>query len=158
MNQVLSIPMAADVMRRDVVVFTPGQDVADAVRTILRHQISSGPVVDCGKVVGMFGETDCLKALAACAYESEPTGTVSQHMRRDFEVVRPDTDLFTLARKFETVAVRRLVVVDQDGRLLGLLLRGDVIGALQRLVAERSSRRAEPKNLYQRVASHLAES
>jgi CBS domain-containing protein len=156
MNTAQPILTAAQVMHRDVVAFVPGQEVADAVKTLLRHRVSCGPVVDQGKLVGMFGESDALKALAACAYESEPTGTVSQHMRRTFDAVRPDTDLFTLAKKFETIVVRRVSVVDQDGRLLGLVLREDVIEALARLAEERAARRTEPKTAYERVAEHLA--
>ncbi len=150
------MPTAAQVMQRDVVTFSPEQQVAEALQKLLDRRISGGPVVADGQVVGMFSERDGLAVLAASAYESEPIGTVGQHMRRQFTAVTPETDLFALADLFQRQPIRRLPVVDRDGNLLGLVLRGDLIRALQHLVDRRAPWHFEPRTAYERVAEHLA--
>lgn len=156
MSTALPMPTAAHVMQRDVVSFHPDQQVAEALQMLLARRISGGPVVAGGRVVGMFSERDGLSVLAASAYEAEPTGTLGQHMRTSFRTIGPDTDLFRLADIFKDNPVRRLPVVDNDGQLLGIVLRGDVIQALQRFVDQRTPVLREARTPYERVAEHLA--
>jgi CBS domain-containing protein len=142
-------------MQRDVVTLAPDLDMVDALQTLLDKRISGAPVVADGKVVGMFSERDCLTAVAAAAYEAEPSGPVGKHMRRDFTSVAPDTDLFRLADLFQGYPIRRLPVVDGSGRLLGLVLRGNVLRALHALYCAKVTPRVEPKTPYERVAQQL---
>lgn len=155
-REALSLPTAAHIMQRDVVAFTPDQDVARALDVLLASRISGGPVLVGRRVVGMFSERDGLSALAASAYESEPSGTVGHHMRTACHGVTAETDLFALAEVFRQVPVRRLPVLDAEGNLLGLVLRGDLIAALQAAIDARSTVRKPARTLYERVAEHLA--
>jgi len=52
-----------NVMTRDVVTVSPGTPLRDAVDVFLKHTISALPVVDETGVVGIFTETDALRAL-----------------------------------------------------------------------------------------------
>ncbi|MGE3175533.1 MAG: CBS domain-containing protein [Planctomycetota bacterium] len=157
MNADQALPTAAEVMQRDVTSFRPDQDVAEALQTLLQRRISGGPVVADRRLVGMFSERDGLQFLAASTYESEPSGTVSQHMRTEFRTVAADADLFALAELFQNNPVRRLPVVDGEGRLLGLVLRSDVIRALHALVDRRTPRRTAARTPYERIAEILAD-
>lgn len=139
-------------MQSNVVTLTPGQGVLDAVQTLLDKRISGAPVVEDGKVCGMFSERDCLTVVAAAAYDAEPSGTVAQHMRREFHCVSADTDIFQVAELFHDYPIRRLPVVDSDGTLLGLVSRGDTLRALQKLYCVRAQR---PKNNYELIQEHL---
>jgi len=141
------------VMQRNVVTLAPDQGVLDAVQTLLQKRISGAPVVENGKVKGMFSERDCLTVVAAAAYEAEPSGSVSRYMRRSFHCVRPDTDLFRVAELFHDYPIRRLPVVDADGNLVGLVSRGDTLRALQKLYCARATDR--PKNNYEIIQEHL---
>ncbi len=102
----------------------------------------------------MFSERDALTAMAAARYESMPTGTIEMHMRRDFLSVAPATDVFALAAIFAARAVRRLPVVDEAGKLLGVVMRGDLLRALFEHVAL-PERRPTPKTPLQRAAERL---
>jgi CBS domain-containing protein len=144
---------AEQVMQRNVVTLTPDQGVLDAVQTLLNKRVSGAPVVEGGKVAGMFSERDCLTVLAAAAYDAEPSGTVAQYMRREFCCIPPEADLFQVAKLFHDYPIRRLPVVDCDGRLIGLVSRGDTLRALQRQFFARTSDR--PKNNYERIQEHL---
>jgi CBS domain-containing protein len=150
-----SLPTAGQVMQREVFTLDPGQDVLDAVRSLLARRISGAPVVENGVVVGMFSERDSLKILGAAAYDAEPSGTVAQHMRRTVVCAREHTDVFGLAQLFETHPIRRIPVVDEGFRLLGLVTRSDVLMKLLTVYLD-SELRVEPKTPYDRVAEFLA--
>lgn len=147
---------ASDVMRRDAIALAPDTPVDDAVKTLLRKRISGAPVVTGGRILGMFSERDALTAMAAARYESEPSGTVEMHMRRDFASVAPATDVFTLAATFAERPVRRLPVVDADGTFLGVVMRGDLLRALVERSGGPEARRT-PKTALERATDRLRE-
>ncbi len=137
-------------MQRNVFVLPPETQVLDAVERLLQRGYSGAPVVEKGKLVGVFSERDALTAIAAAHYEGEPPGTVAQHMRRDFDVVGPKTDLYEVASSFRDNPIRRLPVVDCDRRLLGIVSRGDVLKALRTLFATRA------RNSYEKLQDHMS--
>ncbi len=137
-------------MQRSVFVLRPETQVLDAVRELLQRGYSGAPVVERGRLVGVFSERDGLTAIAAAHYEDEPPGTVGQHMRRDFDVVCAATDLYEVASCFRDNPIRRLPVVDGERRLLGIVSRGDVLKALQQLFVRRQ------QNAYERLQAHMA--
>ncbi|MFY9342967.1 MAG: CBS domain-containing protein [Planctomycetota bacterium] len=141
---------AEHVMQPNVFVLAPETPVLDAVRELLQRGFSGAPVLEQGRVVGVFAERDALTALAAAHYEDDPPGTVGQHMRRDFDVVGPTADIYELASAFRDNPIRRLPVVDTSRRLLGIISRGDVLKALQVLYQHR------PKSNYERLQEHMA--
>lgn len=141
---------AGHAMTRSVFVLFPETPVLDAVQELLQRGYSGAPVVDQGRLVGIFSERDALTALAASHYEDEPTGTVAQHMRTDFVVAGPTTDIYEVASIFRESPIRRVPVVDCERRLLGILSRGDVLNALRQLYKYRE------KSNYERLQEHMA--
>ncbi len=141
---------AEHVMQRTVFVLHPEMQVLDAVELLLQRGYSGAPVVEDGRLVGVFSERDALTAIAAAHYEDDPPGTVAQHMRRDFDVVGAKTDLYEVASCFRDNPIRRLPVVDRDRRLLGIVSRGDVLLALKRLYVHRE------KSGYEKLQDHMA--
>jgi CBS domain-containing protein len=141
---------AEHVMQRNVFVLHPEMQVLDAVEVLLQRGYSGAPVLDQGRIVGVFSERDALTAIAAAHYEDEPPGTVAQHMRRHFDVVGAKTDLYEVASCFRDNPIRRLPVVDHERRLLGIVSRGDVLRALRRLYARRE------KSGYEKLQDHMA--
>ncbi|MEO6596713.1 MAG: CBS domain-containing protein [Planctomycetota bacterium] len=141
---------AEHVMQRTVFVLRPEALVLDAVDELLLRGFSGAPVVDGGRIVGVFSERDAVTAIAACHYEDEPPGTVAQHMRREFSVIGAATDLYELASTFRDCPVRRLPVVDCSRLLLGIVSRGDVLKGLRQQYAKRQ------KNSYERLQDHMA--
>ncbi|MBL8726576.1 MAG: CBS domain-containing protein [Planctomycetes bacterium] len=146
-----SVLRAEHVMQRRVFVLHPDTPVLDAVDLLLQRGFSGAPVVENGRLCGVFSERDAVTAIAAAHYEGEPQGTVGQHMRRDFAVVGPDADLYELASCFRDSPIRRLPVVDGERRLCGIVSRGDVLHALRRLY------RTRPVSNYERLQVHMAQ-
>ena len=141
------IPTARDVMTTALVTFAPETTLLEAIRLMIKNQISGAPVIDeQGQLVGMFSERNCLQLLAAGEFYSDDhreEGTVRNSMTLDFETVGPDVDVYALAQTFLTHAVRRLPVLE-DGQLVGQVSRRDVLRAIEELGVRRISRRQYP--------------
>lgn len=141
---------AAHTMQKQVFALASNQLVLEAIAELLHRGFSGAPVVDEGKIVGVFSERDALTAIAAAHYEDNPPGTVAQHMRREFAVVDAHADLYELAMVFRDHAVRWLPVVDRRCTLLGIVSRSDVLAAMHQLYRHRE------KSNYERLQEHMA--
>ena len=141
------IPTAGEIMRKRLVTVRPDDGVEDAVRRLVRKGHSGAPVVDeSGRLVGVVTEHDCIRVMAGAVAEGWPSGRVEDQMTREVETVTPNEDALALSTRFTHGAHRRLLVVD-DGRLVGLVSRRDLLKALERM--EKSIDHARDKSTYQ---------
>lgn len=133
----------AEFMTRPVFALAPEQPVLAALEALIGRGISGAPVVDAdNRLLGVLSEYDCLRVMAGAVFHSIPEGQVSQYMSRDVETVTPAVDLFRVAAMLQEGRFRRLPVVD-DGRLVGIVARRDVLRALDRARRERAPVAAE---------------
>lgn len=145
-----TVLLAQHVMQRAVFVLRHDAQVLDALDELLQRGFSGAPVIDRGRLVGVFSERDALAAIAAAHYGDELPGSVAQHMRRDFAVVSPNADIYEVASVFQSQPIRRVPVVDGERHLLGIVSRGDVLQALRSQFPRRQ------KNQYERLQDHMA--
>ena len=115
------------IMSPSVVTIGPEATIGEAIELLLARRISGLPVVDADqRLVGILTEF----ALLALAYDREITGqTVDQHMTRDVLTVDAADPLNKVADLCIVHRVRRLPVLE-NGRLVGLVSRRDVLEAL----------------------------
>lgn len=147
-----------DLMVTDVLAFGPGDNVQDAMRALVLRDIDAAPVVgDDGRVVGMLSTADLIVEEARIPlpavitllgavlelpsskrrYEEtleKALGATVGEVMADDEVVAigPDDTLETAATVMHDQDVSRVPVVDGDGRLVGLVARGDIVRAIVR--------------------------
>ena len=127
----MSLPTASDIMVRRVHTIRHDADIDDAIRLLLEHDHSGAPVVDAeGRVQGVLSEHDCIRVLAHALSDRRPEGRVCDHMTAKPETVPPHEDLLSLAGRFAEGRHRRLLVVE-EGRLVGIVSRRDLLGALE---------------------------
>ena len=127
------IPVARDIMKQKLHTFSPDTDLEDAVRSLIKKGHSGAPVVDAsGALVGVLSEFDCVSILAQAASDKWPMGHVSEHMTQEVETVPPTEDVFALSTRFNQGRHRRMLVVE-DGRLVGIISRRDVLRAVLQL-------------------------
>jgi len=144
-----------DAMTTDVLTFAPDDTVEAAMRVLVDRGIDAGPVVDAdGRVVGLLSTGDLIVAegqvhvptvfslLGATIelpgerkkFEEDLRralgGTVTDVMTHKPHTVGPDATLEDAATLLHNHDVSRLPVVDDDGQLLGILARGDIIRAM----------------------------
>jgi CBS domain-containing protein len=91
--------------------------VAEAMR---RHDLGSLPVVDAEKVVGFVTDRDL--AVRALAAGKDPDATsVGQVMTPGFIHVEEDVEVLEAVETMKHAGVRRLMVVNHQGRLCGIV-------------------------------------
>jgi CBS domain-containing protein len=118
---------AGAIMTPELVTVGPDASIEEAIETLLAKEISGLPVVDeSGRLVGVITEF----ALLAVAYDQRVKNhTVSQHMTREVITVDVNDPLSRVADVCIVHRVRRVPVM-QNGRLVGLIARRDVLRAL----------------------------
>lgn len=131
------IPKASDIMSRRVITLRTNMRVIDAMRQLVRYRISGAPVLDrAGKLVGVVSEFDCLRVVASGLYgqeeleDSEPLRTL---MTSEVVTISPGTDVFTITQLLVAKRIRRVPVVDQAGKLVGIISRRDVLRCVHQL-------------------------
>ena len=118
---------ARAIMTENVVTIDKDASVKEAIELLLLQRISGLPVTDReGQLIGIVTEF----ALLAIAYDDKvQNDTVGQHMTTDLFTVGPDDPVNKVADLCLVHRVRR-VPVAENGRLLGLISRRDVLKAL----------------------------
>lgn len=129
-----------DVMTREVVTVSPDTSFRDVVRLLEDRHVDAFPVVESGKVVGIISESDLL--LKEEGPEGGHTGMpwqrrrdrmragatcVSEAMTRHVITVAPGTTLSAAARLMHRHRIGGLPVVDENGHLLGIVTRSDLL-------------------------------
>jgi acetoin utilization protein AcuB len=71
-NQILSEMQVRQLMSKDPITIDPESSVIQAAQTMLEHRISTLPVIEAGKVIGIITESDLFRVLVdICLGESE---------------------------------------------------------------------------------------
>jgi len=118
-----------DVMTKGVITVEPKEDVVFAFEKLMKHRVSSLPVMDGEMLVGIVTATDLGHNLILDKYELGTT--VDQVMIKDVVCVSPEDDLVTAVRKMnqhgnEEGIINQLVVIE-DHQIKGIVSDGDVI-------------------------------
>lgn len=98
---------------------TPGQSVSDAVSLMREHGVGCILVCQGERVVGIFTERDLLRRVLAAG--KPLTLPVAECMTPDPVVVHPKEPIAAAVRRMVDGGYRHLPVVDDQGRLLGVL-------------------------------------
>jgi len=139
----------SEVMRREVVTVRPDSPVTEVVQLLLDKDFTAVPVVDEGnKVVGMVSDNDLLQrggiqvtlSLKRAADPDfvhelhrqlkDPERKVAEVMTREVVTVAPEMVLGKAAKLMVEKHLKRLPVVDQEGKLVGILGRLDILNTI----------------------------
>ncbi len=132
-----------DLMTKQVVAVGEDAGFKEMVRLLEKHRVSALPVIDSqGKVVGVVSEADLLLKEGLADLESKHVfessarraarvkargGTARETMTSPAIAVGPDASVEEAARRMHAMGVKRLPVAGEDGRLVGILSRSDVL-------------------------------
>ena len=132
-----------DIMTRDVVSAAPDMTIRDAMELLSERHVSGAPVVDGGKVVGVFSASDLL-AFLADLNDTTPSltfrrrrgrtapledVTVDEVMTRKVESLPPDCSVDEAAILMGEKQIHRVLVMQGDV-LLGIVSTFDVAKAV----------------------------
>lgn len=113
-----------------VVVVSPDDTVLEAVRRMEQYSVGTLVVVDGEKVpVGIVTDRDVALRCVAHGLDAEAS-EVSDVMSEPVHTVEEGTPIEDALSSMAALGVRRLPVVDESGRLMGILALDDVIDLL----------------------------
>ena len=138
------------VMSQPVRTVHPNTSLAEAAHLMVTERVSGLPVVDdSGHLVGIITEADFLRALGVPAHQPHhslwqtleslfshlahhgeidaPDDHISDHMVRDVLCVSPGQDLHHVIEVMKRHKVKRVVVCDDERRVLGIVTRSDLV-------------------------------
>lgn len=137
-----------EIMTSDVITVSPGTTIHRAAELLADHGISGLPVVDDqGAVVGILSEGDLIVRQRprprpsfwrlffedgerlAREYQKATGTTVAEVMTTTLIIIRPDAPLEAAAALLDQHKIRRLPVME-EGRLVGIVSRGDLVKTL----------------------------
>lgn len=114
-----------DVMTTSVRVTSGSQSLADAAEVMKGEEVGSVPVVEDGRLVGILTDRDIV--VRAVAVQRDPQAVkVAEVASREPVTVEPEQDLDEALELMARHQVRRLPVVEEGGRLVGMLAQADV--------------------------------
>jgi CBS domain-containing protein len=123
-----------DLMTTDVIAVSRETGLRDAARLMFRNRVSGLPIVDeAGALVGIITEADFLKLEVERQEGTRGQGdTVGDVMSRGVVTVPPNVEIYEAAKIMAVQEVKRLPVVDEDNRLLGVISRADIVSIFTR--------------------------
>lgn len=136
-----------ELMTEDVVSVRPETTLRDAAALLVEHGVSGLPVVMGNEVVGVLSEADIVAkasgaiehggGLLSWLFEPETreqkvhARTAGEAMTTPALTIAPTRPVHEAARRMITEGVNRLPVVE-DGKLVGILTRADIVRAFTR--------------------------
>ena len=143
--------IVADIMTPQPITVEPETPLKEAIKILAEKKISGLPVVDkTGKLVGVLSETDLMwqetgvdpppyiMILDSVIYLQNPARhekeihkalgqTVGEVMSDKPIAVRPNQSLREAAHLMHEKNIRRLPAIDEEGKVVGIITRGDII-------------------------------
>ena len=114
----------SDVMTRDVQTVTPDQTAREAAAFMVSADAGSIPVTERDKLIGMITDRDI--AVRGVAQGRGPDTLVREIMTSGIICARIDDNVEDVARKMSEAQVRRLPVIDETEKLVGIVSLGDL--------------------------------
>jgi len=143
-------------MSKNVITISPEDSISDAIEKMAKNNISGLIVVEEEKVVGVISESDVLRVFKSEIPEISTSTSVTLSiflilekgikainemkkigklkvknlMSKRVFYVKPEDTILEAARIMNKKDVRRLPVIDENGKLVGVISRTDILRAL----------------------------
>jgi CBS domain-containing protein len=110
---------------RETITVDRQTSVRDAARRMTEHQIGAVPVLDNGRLVGIFTERDLMGRVVAAGLDPART-TVNEVMSSELVVAQAAEEYDACLARMRQFRVRHLLVLD-GGRLTGIVSLRDLL-------------------------------
>jgi CBS domain-containing protein len=114
----------SEIMTRDLRTATREMTLREVGSMMREGDMGSVPVVENGRLIGIVTDRDIV---VRCVAEGlDPETSVSKAMTTEIFSVKPDDFAFEAVRLMGDKQVRRVPVVDQEGKLAGIISMADI--------------------------------
>lgn len=117
----------SEAMTQDVQVCNPDDTIRDAARTLAQIDAGAIPVGENDKLVGMITDRDI--AIRAIAEGKGPDTKIREVMTPEIRYCFDDQEIDEVQKNMSDNRLRRVVVINHDKRLVGMLSLADIVRA-----------------------------
>lgn len=111
-------------MTEDVRIAKPEATLRDAAMAMATLDVGLLPVTDGSRLIGMVTDRDI--AVRGVAMGMDPDSPIGNVMTTDVKYCFDDEDVAEVLENMGDIQVRRLLVLDRDKRLVGIVSLGDL--------------------------------
>lgn len=112
---------------RNVWSVTPDQTVHEAMALLSERNVGALPVIEDGRLLGIFSERDCVRRVMLARRSSTET-RIANVMTSPVKSVRATETVDTCMRIMTDLRIRHLPVLDNE-RVVGIISVGDLVKA-----------------------------
>ena len=124
-------PTVGELMEKKVVSVELNSSVRDCAKAMAKRKVSCAVVVSEGNAAGIVTERDLVTKVIADALDPAKV-LVRDIMSTPLITVNPEAKMSVAADRMSEYMIRRLVVVDMEGSLVGIITAGDLAKVLAR--------------------------
>ena len=122
-----SVPLEA-IMKKGVVVLDSSKSALDAAKLMDKNKIGSVVVIEKGKAIGILTERDIVRRVVSA--KKKPTVKIKSIMSSPLRVAKPYQEVESAVLAMKKFKIKKLAIVDDQGRLLGIVTDSDITRAL----------------------------
>ncbi len=122
-------PTVAEIMMKAVLAVDIDTNVRECSRAMAKRGVSCSVITQANRAIGIVTERDLVSKVLADAFD--PTKVyVKDIMSTPLITISPNASLTDAAAQMAEYRVRRLVVVDRTGSMVGIITAGDIARSL----------------------------
>ena len=142
-----------DTMTRDVKTATPSTRISQLLEILRVRHMSGLPVLEKDELIGIISIEDIVHAME----QNDLDAPVSKHMSTRIYTVQEYEPVVKAIEKFSQYRVGRLPVLNESGKLVGIITKGDItrgiLTALQKDYKVEEVRRYRASHLFEDITS-----
>jgi CBS domain-containing protein len=139
--------MVKDVMSREIYSLDQKEKVSKAVELMCKESISSIIIIENKKPIGIITERDLIKKIIFTKQDPEKI-LISSIMSKNPKKIGPDSTILNASNIMKKLNVRKLVVVNNDGELIGMLSQTDIVKSMNKIYESYKALLWNPTNAF----------
>jgi acetoin utilization protein AcuB len=124
------VVIASDIMTASVITLKSESSLEEAERLFKQHHFRHIPIISAeGKVIGILSDRDFIGGIPHASLKKV---LIKDKMKTNILTARPQTEIPTIAEVMIQYHIGCLPILDENGLLVGILTRGDILRAIVR--------------------------
>lgn len=143
-----------EVMTKNPIILAPNMRMREVVEIFRQKRISGAPILSANQdLVGILSIEDLIR----CLMNSDLDATINEYMTTKLATISNTDPLIEALKKFVATNFGRLLVVDEDQKMVGIITKGDIntglLKALEYDYQEEEVRKYRASHLFEDIES-----
>ncbi len=143
MSKIKSNVRVGDIMSKEIISLDKNKSVFDAVSVMAEKSISTIIIEEGKKTAGIVTERDLVKKVLLNQKNLKKI-KLSEIMTQNPKEIHPASPILIAGNMMKNNKVRKLIVVDESGKVVGIISQTDIINSLNRIYENYTSMFGNP--------------